>query len=109
MDCIKQGKLRYIKNHKTKTIYKDYCIHHADYEIISLSCIIEKKCDALSAYKHMEKLKPIGTVGSPTHKKCYFLGGNARLVEYFSEGKWSQVGICMFKDSSFITTENSIK
>ena len=107
--CINGGKYRYLFNNQYKVIKTDFCLNHYSYEIISKDCIANEKCMAKEKYQHLNKLpQKAGPRGNPSHNRCYYLDGRAKMIEYFDQKKWNQASICLFSDASFIDIENRL-
>ena len=84
-------------------------MRHSIYDLISFSCLQEKSCKAISAYKNTSSfLPPHREQGSPYHRKCYLLGGLPTFIEYKDEKIWKGKAICKFDDRSFISLFNKL-
>ena len=98
----------YISKHKKNIVKSKYCFGSEVTKLISFNCIKNKNCDAIKSYSSTSKLSIYSQIGNPYHNKCYWLGGEAKLIEYFNGNDWEQTGICEFKDQSFISVFNSL-
>jgi hypothetical protein len=107
--CFPEGKFRVVKDSKKVERKEAYCLHHYNYKILSLSCLKDKSCLALSSYQNTSQIVMTPKIGSPSHRKCSLLRGNPELIEYFDGKSWREGGICKFPDSSFVSTDNTIK
>ena len=108
--CLKNGEIKKISNGKSIKEISKYCVNHVSYEIISLDCLQDNNCEAMTKYKKEGRIIPlkIGSTGNPFHNKCFILNGKPELVEYFDGKKWIETGLCYFEDKSFITVFNSL-
>lgn len=107
--CFSQGKIKVIKNNKSKIVKKSFCINQYHHRVISYSCVENKKCEALTKYKGKGGLLvQHGSVGTPLDRKCFYLKGNPKLIEYFDGKEWKPDNLCFFSDNSFISVANSV-
>lgn len=107
--CMQEGKVRHIENGKTKEYGSAYCINHFEYEILNYQCVLNKNCEAYNAYYSANQLpRTQGERGNPYHRKCYVIGGQPKLIEYFDGEDWKEGGICVFSDESFISVYNKL-
>lgn len=107
--CLKDGKIKQFHNNQEMIQDSYYCINHLDYKILSFSCLRNKNCDAITSYIGTKDLKPTGQVGTPADKKCFFVGGTARLISFYNGTTWEETSICIFDDQSFVSTVNSFQ
>jgi hypothetical protein len=107
--CLELGKFRVEKEGKKIEIKESYCLYHFNYKILSLNCLKDKNCLALSSYENTSQIQLKPKQGSPSHRKCSLLKGKPELIEYYNGKGWHQAGICRFPDASFVSTDNLIK
>ena len=108
--CFESGELRVVKNNKKIIFKKPFCTNHHTYDIVSISCIKDSKCQAIQKYKYKRPIPFINArYGNPHHRKCYLLGGRPQIIEYRDGKSWKQNAICNFDDSSFISVFNLIR
>ena len=106
-ECLKSGKIRYMKDNQYISYTKHFCFNHSKYKVISFSCLRNKNCQAIKSY---QKNVPMihSQIGNPYHRKCSLLKGTPKFIEYNDGKKWIKTAICDFKDSSFISIFNRI-
>ena len=105
--CIKEGKIKYIRDSKEFIEKSSYCIDHIHYKILSFDCLRDENCLAKKSYIGSKKLNIINSVGTPADNKCFILGGKASLVSFYNGSDFEKTSICRFKDKSFVSSVNS--
>lgn len=107
--CEKIMKLKSIEKSKEVLFEESLCYNHPLYDFISTSCINNKECEALKAYRiRSDSFPSVNGYGNPLHLKCQYLGGEPRFVELWINQVWRKTALCRFDDGSFISVFNRI-
>lgn len=107
-ECLKKGKIQFIKNKKKVFQEASYCFEPMGVVILNETCFKNKKCDAYQKYFSNKMPLVKSKIGNPLHHKCYLLGGKPYIVEVKKGAGWKRTSLCFFDDGSFISVFNRI-